>query len=151
MGTHRKTKVHDAQATSSPAPPGRRSLRILLAEDDHDLRIGLARLLLFDGHDVRVVASGAELLDELAAWLLSEQDEPPVDIIVTDIRMPGFNGLTILEGLRANGWAQPMIVISAFADAATRERIKKLGGVEFFAKPFDPAALEKTVEELSSR
>jgi CheY-like chemotaxis protein len=154
MGRIKRRRMSNVAAALAPQESDERThrpLRILLAEDDHDVRIGLARLLLFDGHDVYAVCNGAELLDELAAWILEEQPEPPVDVIVTDIRMPGLNGLNIVEGLRANGWDQPIIVISAFADDATRERIRQIGGVEFLAKPFDPGALERAVEQLSSR
>jgi CheY-like chemotaxis protein len=134
---------------SAAAATGRRRVRVLLAEDDQDVRYGLARILSIDGYEVHAVASGAELLDALAAWILSEEKEPPADVIVTDVRMPGFNGLNIVEGLRANGWDQPVVVMSAFGDDTMRERIRKMGGVEFLEKPFDPEELEKALEELA--
>ncbi len=128
--------------------PGVRSARILLAEDDEEIRRALESLLSFDGYEVRSVDNGGELMDYLSSWILGDTDEAPADLIITDIRMPGFNGLSILEGLRARGWTLPVIVMSAFADREIRERVARLGGAVFFAKPFEPGDLERAVEEL---
>jgi DNA-binding response OmpR family regulator len=133
------------------SPPASRKLRILLAEDDFEVRHSLARLLAFDGYDVQCVATGGELLDVLAGAILDDPSGAPMDLIITDMRMPGFNGLAIVEGLRANGWRHPVIVISAFGDTTTRDRVRRLGRAEFFPKPFDPAGLERAIEELARR
>jgi DNA-binding response OmpR family regulator len=128
-----------------------RSARILLAEDDEEIRGALERLLAFDGYEVLAVDNGGELLDYLSGWILGDTDEAPADVIITDIRMPGFNGLSILEGLRARGWTQPVIVMSAFGDEEIRERVERLGAAIFFPKPFEPSELERAVERLSER
>lgn len=122
--------------------------RILLAEDDHDVRVALTHLLELAGYDVISVANGAEMLDVLAASILLEADASPPDIIITDVRMPGFNGLSIVEGLRANGWTQPVIVISAFGDENMKERISRMEHTAFFAKPFEPDQLERALLQL---
>ena len=127
---------------------GSRSARILLAEDDDEIRRALESLLSFDGYQVYAVENGGELMDYLSGWILGDTDETPADVIITDIRMPGFNGLTILEGLRARGWKLPVIVISAFGDDEIRRRVQNLGGAVFFSKPFEPVDLERAVEEL---
>jgi DNA-binding response OmpR family regulator len=124
-------------------------LRILLAEDDYELRGALHALLETDGYDVHTVPHGAAMLDFLASWILYQDREPPVDLIITDVRMPGFNGLSILEGLRANGWTTPVIVISAFGDESMRARVQKLGSAAYFPKPFDPLALERAILQLT--
>ncbi|HEX7479989.1 MAG TPA: response regulator [Polyangiales bacterium] len=123
--------------------------RVLLAEDDDDLRLGLTALLRFDGYDVYAVADGTSLLDKLASRLLSQELATPVDVIVTDVRMPGVNGLAIVEGLRADGWAQPVVLISAFGDDEVRARVERLESVVFLAKPFEPAALERVLADLT--
>jgi CheY-like chemotaxis protein len=130
---------------------GPRSARILLAEDDEEIRRALASLLSFDGYQVLAVDNGGELMDCLSGWILGDTDEAPADVIITDIRMPGFNGLSIVEGLRARGWTLPVIVISAFGDREIRERVERLGGAVFFAKPFEPLDLERAVEDLYDR
>ncbi|MEZ4272172.1 MAG: response regulator [Myxococcota bacterium] len=125
-------------------------LRVLLAEDDYDIRESLSRLLEADGYEVLALSNGVELLDYLASWILDERQGSPADVIVTDIRMPGFNGLSIVEGLRAKGWLQPVIVMSAFGDDEIRHRVSRMGKATFFAKPFNPVELEKTITEVAS-
>jgi CheY-like chemotaxis protein len=143
-----------AGVTSSPgsAPtkphPGARRTRVLLAEDDYELRLALAELLEFEGYQVRSVASGSALLDYMASWILSEPGAAAVDVIITDVRMPGFNGLNIAEGLRSNGWRHPIIVISAFGEPEMRERVARMGLAAFLDKPIDATTLERTLEEL---
>jgi CheY-like chemotaxis protein len=123
----------------TPARP-----RILLAEDDCELRSALASLLEHDGYQVHAVASGAALLDYLGTALLGDGPQP-ADVIVTDVRMPGFNGLSIAEGLRANGWQQPIVVITAFDDATIRARVDGLGAARLFGKPFELQAVEQAI------
>jgi CheY-like chemotaxis protein len=133
-----------------PGLSGAGPVRVLLAEDDGDVRAGLARLLRHDGYDVVEVCDGAQLLEVVAGWLTGESPACP-DVIVTDVRMPGFSGLSVIEGLRAGGMRQPVIVMSAFGDAAMRERIESLSEVRFLAKPFDPAELESALAMYTRR
>lgn len=127
-----------------PKPKARRT-RVILAEDDPDVREGAAQLLRRVGFEVTTAASGTELLEKLAGRLLRDGDGRSADVIVTDVRMPGFNGLRVVEGLRAAGWQQPVVVITAFADAALRERVGRLPSTALLAKPFAPEALEAAV------
>lgn len=129
----------------------KRRVRILLAEDDTDIRNELVRLLRLGGHEVYALRDGSELMDAMSAWILAEEPDPPIDLIITDVRMPGFNGLSIVEGLRANGWTKPIIVISAFGDREMRERIGAMRDVVFFDKPFDATRFEDVVDALSQR
>jgi CheY-like chemotaxis protein len=119
--------------------------RVILAEDDPDVRDGIAYLLRRGGFDVTTAASGTDLVEKLALRVLTDGDGRSADVIITDVRMPGFNGLSVVEGLRAAGWEQPVIVITAFADAAIRERVRRLPSTELLAKPFEPEALEAAV------
>ena len=131
--------------TSTPS----RGIRVLLAEDDHDVRVGLAELLALEGYQVHAVSNGAQLLDALSSWILASQPySAPIDVIITDVRMPGFNGLNIVEGLRASGFRQPVVVISAFGDDAMEARIKRLPNVAFVPKPFDLKTIEDAFESL---
>lgn len=147
------TETFTAGTVLMPWPPGLSGagpVRVLLAEDDGDVRAGLARLLRHDGYDVVEVSDGAQLLEVVAGWLTGESPSCP-DVIVTDVRMPGFSGLSVIEGLRAGGMRQPVIVMSAFGDARMRERIERLSEVRFLAKPFDPAELESALATCTRR
>ncbi len=121
---------------------------MLLAEDDDDLRDALACILAAAGYDVRALSSGAALMDVLAPSILGE-DDAPADAIITDVRMPGFNGLNIVEGLRENGWKQPIVIISAFCDEALEARVARMPHTRLFSKPFDASELERAIGQLT--
>lgn len=121
--------------------------RILLADDDHDLREALELVLRKRGYDVQAVASGIGLVDRLSGALL-DGAESPVDAIITDVRMPGCNGLNVVEGLRANGLDLPIIVISAFGDEDMRARIARMRNVHLMEKPFRDPELAHLLESV---
>jgi CheY-like chemotaxis protein len=135
----------------TPAPKmGARAhrLRVLLADDDYEVRCALTRILELDGYEVVSVASGTELLDSIGTQMLGGRGFAPIDAIVTDVRMPGWNGLRILEGLRAGGFAKPVVVITAFGDGSMRSRVERLGRAVFLGKPFEPAELERALARM---
>ena len=109
----------------------------------------LVLLLRRSGYQVRAARNGVELLSILANWILNRRGPTPAEVLITDVRMPGFDGLNIVEGLIANGWTCPVIVMSAFADHSTYERVRRLRAVQFLEKPFDPAALERTIVQMT--
>jgi DNA-binding NtrC family response regulator len=119
-----------AEGSSPPA-------RVLVAEDEEDLRELVAVTLRRDGYDVVTARDGSELLDRLASARLREQAEAPVDLIISDVRMPGWTGLQVLEGIRSTDWATPVILITGFGDRSIRREAARLGVAAFFDKPFD--------------
>lgn len=129
-----------------PRPDGR--LCVTVAEDDDDIRAAVTLLLEDAGYDVEALASGGLLLDRLAPAILGDPDVPRPDALVTDVRMPGINGLAMMEGLRANGWSAPIVVMTAFADDDMRRRVARLGGAALIDKPFDPDTLTQTLTDL---
>jgi DNA-binding response OmpR family regulator len=114
--------------------------RVLLAEDDAELRNALIELLGRAGFVVEAVSSGIGLVTRIGDALL-QGESSPVDAIVTDVRMPGCSGLSVAEGLRANGWPTPIVVISAFGDDDMRGRVERMGNAWLLEKPFDAALL----------
>ena len=126
-----------------------RAPRVLLAEDDDDVRWSLTALLLDRGYDVHSVGSGTELWEALEATIFSERPRDAPDVVITDVRMPGFNALGVLDHMRCAGWDGPALVISAFGDAQVRLRVEQMGGAEFFEKPLDLDLLEAAVEDAA--
>lgn len=126
--------------------------RVLLAEDDTALRTVVAESLREQGYDVTECRDGVELLGHLAGLQMSHrtlpEEEQDVDIIISDIRMPGVNGLSILEGVREDDTLPPMILITAFGDDRTHEAAEKHGAAAIFDKPFDMDQLLARVCEL---
>jgi two-component system, response regulator, stage 0 sporulation protein F len=110
---------------------------VLVADDDDDTRAMLAAVLRRDGYDVTEARDGHELLELLAPSPLRHRTSPPPDIIVTDVRMPGVDGMSVLAGLRKTGWATPVILITAFANDGLRARATELRADALFTKPFD--------------
>ena len=106
---------------------------VYLIDDDESVRRALQRLLRSAGLDVRAFASAEEFLESGNLDLRA--------CIVLDIRMPGLTGFDVQEKLASMGIRIPVITVSAFDDAETRERARKLGAVAFFRKPVDGQAL----------
>jgi CheY-like chemotaxis protein len=108
--------------------------RVLVAEDDPAMRRLLTRLLVRERYRVVALADGKLLFD--AARALQSRGELP-DLIVSDVRMPGFSGFDLLEQLAASVLRMPVILISAFCDEPTLSRAAKLGASCVLSKPFD--------------
>ena len=115
--------------------------RLVLAEDDDEVRFALAELLVGDGFEVVCVPDGHRLVDYLSRC---EQEDRLPDVIVTDHRMPGYTALDVLKGLRDAHWRVPVIVITAFGPDV-REPARALGASAVFDKPFDPDDLRTAV------
>ena len=120
-------------------PSGRhaltRSTRVLVADDDRDLRTSLVEALSQDGFEIVQARDGHELLSSLGAALRG--DAEPIDLLVSDNCMPGFSGMQVLAGIRDAGWPLPVILITAFGDAALRREADRLDAVAVLEKPFD--------------
>jgi DNA-binding response OmpR family regulator len=121
-----------------------RTPRILVAEDDDDMRALLALALRSSGYDVAEFSDGLRLVARLAS---AEPNE--FDVIVSDIRMPGASGLDVLEGLKGCKSAPPMILITAFGDSETHELARRLGAAAMFDKPFDVQDLLMEVRRVA--
>jgi two-component system response regulator (stage 0 sporulation protein F) len=139
--------------TSGPTLlPWRFPVRVLLAEDDPEMRELLASTLRQDGLEVIEVRDGSALLDRLAEALAADGDLDGYDVIVSDIRMPGYSALDILAGVRRALRHTPVILITAFGDRVTHERAMRLGASAVFDKPFDIDDLRMAVyHELHER
>lgn len=119
--------------------------RILLAEDDEELRALLTDALLEDGFEVLEAKNGYELMDAVGRHT---DGTAAVDAIVTDIRMPGPEGLFALASLREEDWRTPVVVTTGFGDKATHEEAERLGAVAVLDKPFDYEALRELLDQL---
>jgi|SRR5882672_7493993 len=114
--------------------------RILLAEDDDQLRVFLSRGLQRAGHAVEAVGDGA------AAWTLAQEDN--FDLLLADVVMPGLDGI---ELARKVGQRQPgirIMFITGFAAVAMREEIMSPHRPRVLAKPFHLRHLIEEIEAL---
>lgn len=127
-----------------PRPPA----QILLAEDDQEMRAMIADQLRDDGHHVIETQNGMQLIR--AAYRF-EAAQLPFDLLITDIRMPGWNGLEALDHLRRAGMELPVIVMTAFGDARLHAMARSLGAALVLDKPFDLDDLRAAVARLLDR
>ena len=111
--------------TPSPLVYEHRSLRILLAEHDHNTRRLIALVLRHDGHFVVEASDGGKLLDVVAALLLDRRRH--YDLIVSEQRLPGIQGLSALSALRTAGDATPFVLITA--DPDVKAQATRMGAV----------------------
>jgi DNA-binding response OmpR family regulator len=124
--------------------------QILLAEDDTEMNCLLAHFLRQDGYDVLQTNNGSQLLeyvDCLQNFVANEQFFN-VDLVISDIRMPGLTGLNVLAELRKDDCTVPVILITAFGDAPTHAEAHRLGAVAVFDKPFDVDEFRMFVRQL---
>jgi DNA-binding response OmpR family regulator len=124
------------------------ALRIILAEDDPDLRGLIADELRDDGYDVTEVPDGGRMLVRIAQEY-AQADEPrdAFDLIISDVYMPVCTGTQIVEGLRRAHWHTPVILMTARVTRSTRAVAESLGAI-LIAKPFDVQELKAAIGRL---
>lgn len=125
--------------------------RVLVADDDSQVRHLVARALRKDGYEVVEVADGSELLHVLGSSLMSASSIPAFDLVISDIRMPGWTGMGVLLSLRNADWALPFVLITAFGDDETHKEARRLGASATLDKPFEMDDLRKLVWHLAPR
>ena len=121
--------------------------RVLLAEDDNDMRKLLAWSLRNYGYEVIDCTDGVQLLDHLGSFFFPEETEA-FNLIISDIRMPGVTGLEVLEGMHKYKAFPPMVLITAFGDEKTHAQAHQFGAAAIFDKPFDIDDLLAKVQEI---
>jgi two-component system response regulator (stage 0 sporulation protein F) len=128
-------------------PP--RRPRVLLAEDETEMRGLIARTLRKEQCEIVEARDGAQLIRLLITHLLAPPEgREPVDLIISDVRMPGANGLDVIAALRRQDAETPVILITAFGDADTHLEAYRLGAVMVMNKPFEMDDLRVVVRSL---
>ncbi len=122
--------------------------RLLVADDDRAFRLSTAALLRADGYDVAVAADGAAAVEALRAAHESGND---FDLLLLDLRMPGIDGLGVVEALRVWGQTVPILIISGVGTVDTAVRALHLGADDFLTKPTEHEVLAAHVAELLER
>ena len=110
---------------------------ILVVDDDSIIREGLKRILEGQGYGVETYASGF-----LAVERMSERN---FDLVITDLKMPGMNGIEVLKHLKALQPEVPIIMITGYSTVDTAVEAMKNGAVDYIAKPFSPEDITEKV------
>jgi two-component system response regulator MprA len=124
-----------------PGTPG--GGRVLVVDDDPDVRDSLARALRLSGYAVTTAVHGADALDAVA--------RSPVDLIVLDVQMPVVDGFDACRMLRARGDATPVLVLTARAAVDDRVTGLEVGADDYLVKPFALRELLARVRALLRR
>jgi DNA-binding NtrC family response regulator len=116
----------------------------VLVVDDHDrARESVADVLRCAEYDVATCASATEGLARLA--------ERPVDVVITDLQMPGINGLEFICEIERRRLGVQVLMITAHASVASAVEAMRHGAFDYLEKPFDVTALERSVAQACER
>ena len=111
--------------------------RLLVIDDDFEVRKSLRMILEYDGYEVSEAATGEEGVK------LIEREAP--DLVFLDIKMPGMDGLEVLQKVRHLVEAMPVVVISGHGDISTAVEATRLGAFDFIGKPLERDRILLTV------
>jgi DNA-binding NtrC family response regulator len=117
--------------------------RLLLVDDDHGFRRSTAELLAGEGYEVRTASDGADALKEIRASRF--------DLLLLDLRMPGVDGLAIVEALRVWGDGIPILMLSGYGTVDAAVQALHLGADDFLTKPVEPDLLSARIAALLER
>ena len=120
------------QEAASPST----ALTVLIVEDDADVRLGCEQALKLEGIATRAVGSAEEALREMAAGFAG--------IVVSDIHLPGADGMALLREMATRDAALPVIMITGHGDVTLAVQAMKQGAYDFLEKPFSPERLVAT-------
>jgi DNA-binding response OmpR family regulator len=123
-----------------------RTRRILLAEDDRELRIVLARHLRLHGFEVTDVRDGTAALARLGSEICT-CGQSHYDLLISDVHMPGHSGFDLACELRRSRWAMPVVLITGFGSPEVHDTAERLH-VALFDKPVNFAQLTHAIERL---
>jgi DNA-binding NtrC family response regulator len=140
---HSKTRVKDEVATggrtlvSEPVP------RVLVVDDEEMICQQLERLYRQSGYEVEVAYSAEEALG------IFERGE--IDLVVTDIRLPGLSGVEFTGRVQERAPDVPVIVVTGHADIETAVEVLKLGASDYIVKPFSATAIQESTRVVLER
>jgi len=125
-----------------PSTPqgGRELLRVLVVDDDQDVRDVLSEMLLTAGHDVKVAGDGAEALRQAA--------DGTFDIVFTDLGMPGISGWQVVEQIKRDAPGLPVVMVTGWGHQLDPSQVERSGVDRVLTKPFQWVKVLDTIHQL---
>jgi nitrogen regulation protein NR(I) len=117
------------------------AVKILLIEDDAGIRANLQKVLTEEGHDVAVETRGDDGL--------SRTSRESFNVVITDLRLPGLNGLDLVRQVHAAQPRLPIILFTAFGTTETAIETMKCGAYDYVLKPFDVQEMIELVRKAA--
>jgi DNA-binding response OmpR family regulator len=140
----------DMELVDSPGGPGDglergRGTKVLLVEDEEQLRRVMKDLLEREGYTVAEARDGVQALDQV--------DRFAPDVIILDLNLPGIDGYSVLSQIRSRPATRtiPVVVLTAKGDEDNEVRVFELGADDFITKPFRAKALSARLEAVLGR
>lgn len=117
--------------------------KVLVVDDDPVVAKSFERVLSGKGYAVITAADGEEALNKLR----SEN----YDVVFTDIKMPGMNGIEVAERVKASQPWLPVVIVTGYGSASNEARARELGVAGFLQKPLSPEMIENSAREAVQR
>lgn len=114
--------------------------RILIIDDEPDMRLAVRNVLKLRGYDVSEAGDGPTALE------MARAERP--DLVLLDLRLPGMDGIEVLSGLKKIDESVPVVMITGYGHIQSAVDVMKLGASEYLQKPFENAQLVATVKKF---
>jgi DNA-binding NtrC family response regulator len=115
--------------------------RVLVIDDEPNVRTVLTMLLEDDGYEVLAAENGE-------AGIAILEDGPSVDLVITDLKMPGKDGMAVLRHMREIGREAPLVMVTAYGSIEKAVEAMKGGAVDFITKPFNKDVIRHIVHKI---
>ena len=119
-------------------------VRILVIDDESEIRNLLKEVLLTEGYEVEVTSNGAEGLETV-------RNHGPFDIVLTDIKMPQMDGIELMKRVRKNWPDVAIIIMTGYADINSARIAIKQGAYDYIRKPFNISEMMTSIENTLKR
>ncbi len=116
---------------------------ILIVDDEAVIREGMRRILESEGYFVETSASGRAAIEKI--------QEKDFDVVVTDLKMPGMDGIEVLKAIKILQPDVPVIIITGYSTVDTAVEAMKSGAFDYIAKPFTPEQITEKVQKAIAR
>jgi DNA-binding NtrC family response regulator len=111
--------------------------RVMFVDDEPGVRLSWDRYLSQQGFDVTTAEDGAKAINKLR--------EEPIDVVVSDLRMPGVDGIQLLEWIHEQSPQTQFILLTGYGNEDVEKKVRSLGGFEYLNKPISPDTLAAVV------
>ncbi len=120
-----------------------RSARILVVDDEKNIRTALATILRKEGYDAQAEGNPEVVADLVAAGHFN--------VVITDLKMQPRNGIEVLEDIRRRNPESEVVIMTAYATVETAVEAIKKGAYDYVTKPVDPERLKRVIEQILER
>ncbi len=114
--------------------------KILIVDDQQGIRLLLSEVFKNEGYDTILASTGAEAVQYV--------DNNTVDCVLLDMKIPGMNGLEILQHIKKSFAQLPVVMMTGNSDIDLIRNAKELGASHFFTKPFDIFVVKDTINKM---